>query len=145
MLTALSDGLFAVGLHVGIYDSTFARLWQGVASTLLGRAAFDGGARTTAIGLLMHVGVALGWSALFVGLTERSARVRELLRSPFGVLKAGAIYGPFVWLMMSMVVIPLVMQRAPAPVTVRWWIQLVGHISFVGWPLVWAARNRDEG
>jgi uncharacterized membrane protein YagU involved in acid resistance len=143
-VTAIADGIFAVGLNVGIYDATFARLWQGVASTLLGRAAFDGGMRTTMIGLLMHLGVALGWSALFIGVVERFERVREVLRSPHGVLKMGAVYGPFIWIMMSMVVIPLVMQRAPAPITVRWWVLLIGHIPFVGWPLVWAARSREE-
>lgn len=144
VVTAIVDFFFATGMNVGVYGATFARLWQGVASTLLGRAAFDGGARTTAIGLVMHLGVALGWSAVFVGLVERSARVRQMLRSTYGTLKVGAVYGPFIWIMMSMVVIPLVMQRAPAPITVRWWVMLIGHIPFVGWPLVWAARLYED-
>jgi hypothetical protein len=144
LVTALVDGVFAVVLSVVVYDGTFARLWQTVASTLLGRPAFDGGGRTVTIGLLMHFGVALGWSAVFVGLVERSVRIREVLRSRDGVLKVGAIYGPIIWIVMSMVVIPLLVQRAPAPITVRWWLNLLGHIPFVGWPLVWAARGKED-
>jgi len=144
LATAIVDGIFAVVLNVGIYDGTFARLWQNIAFTLLGRAAFDGGGRTVGIGLLMHCGVALAWSAVFVGLAQRSARVRGVLRSPSGVLKVGAVYGPFIWIVMSMVVIPLLVQRPPAPITVRWWVNFIGHIPFVGWPLVWAARSAEE-
>src|SRR4051812_33616581 len=49
LLTAVSDGLFASVLSVFFFDSTLSRLWQGVASTLLGKAAFDGGTRTALI------------------------------------------------------------------------------------------------
>ena len=36
LLTALTDGTFASVLSVFAYGSTVTRLWQGVASTLLG-------------------------------------------------------------------------------------------------------------
>jgi hypothetical protein len=35
---------------------------------------------------------------------------------------------------MSLVVIPLLLHRAPA-ITLRWLIQLVGHAPFVGLPM----------
>jgi hypothetical protein len=47
-----------------------------------------------------------------------------------------------IWIVMSRVVIPLVSQKDPVPITVRWWIQLVGHIAFVGMPMMWALRRR---
>lgn len=137
LLTGVTDGLFASVLSVAFYDSTATRLFQGVASTLLGPAALEGGTRTAAIGVLMHFGVALGWSAVFLILFERSARIRNLVRSRFGVLKAASLYGPFIWMVMSLVVIPLLLQRPPA-ITARWWIQLIGHIPFVGLPIVWS-------
>jgi len=137
LLTGVTDGLFASVLSVAFYDSTVTRLFQGVASTLLGTAAFDGGLKTAALGLLMHFGVALGWSAVFLLLLDRSPWLRRLLDSPHGVLKVASLYGPFIWLVMSLVVIPLLLHRPPV-LTGRWWIQLIGHIPFVGLPIVWA-------
>ena len=49
LLTALCDGTFSSVLSVFFYHSTVARLFQGVASTLLGKAALDGGTPTALI------------------------------------------------------------------------------------------------
>jgi hypothetical protein len=137
LLTGVTDGLFSSVLSVAFYHSTVTRLFQGVASTLLGTSAFDGGLKTAALGVLMHFGVALGWSAVFLVLLERSPWIRRLLESPHGVLKVASLYGPFIWLVMSLAVIPLLLHRPPA-ITGRWWIQLIGHIPFVALPIVWA-------
>jgi len=146
LLTGVTDGLFSSVLSVVFYHSTVTRLFQGVASTLLGPAALDGGLRTAAIGVLMHFGVALGWSAVFLVLLDRSSWLRGLLGSPYGTLKVASLYGPFIWLVMSLAVIPLLLHRPPA-ITGRWWVQLIGHIPFVGCPIVWSigkspARSR---
>jgi len=135
LLTAISDGLFSSALSVFAYRSTVSRLWQGVASTLLGPAAFDGGLATTLFGLGMHCGVAFGWSTVCLVLVQRSSGVRRLLASPYGVVKVAAFYGPCVWLVMSLVIIPLLLHRPPT-FTLRWWIQLIGHVPFVGIPIV---------
>jgi hypothetical protein len=135
VLTALSDFFFSSILVVFIYHSTFARLWQGVASTLLGPEAINGGTRYVLIGLLMHVGVAFGWSAVFLFVMMRMAWVRALLASPNGVLKVAALYGPFIWLVMSLAVIPVLRHTAPS-ITIRWLVQLIGHIPFVAWPMI---------
>jgi hypothetical protein len=135
LLTALVDGLFSTILTTAVYGSTFARLWQGVASVLLGPAAFEGGTRTIVIGLLMHVGVAFWWSAVFVFLILRSAWVRRVLASPHGVIRVAAPYGPLIWVFMSLVVIPIFAHRPPT-IGLRWWVQLVGHFPFVGIPIV---------
>jgi hypothetical protein len=135
LLTGIIDGLFSSILSVAFYGSTVARLFQGVASTLLGPEALEGGTRTAGIGLLMHFGVAFGWSAVFLLLVIRSASLRRFLAGPNGVVKAAAVYGPFIWLVMSLAVIPLLLERPPS-FTVRWWIQLVGHFPFVGLPIV---------
>lgn len=134
-LTGLTDGAFSSVLSVVFYDSTVVRLFQGVASTLLGPDAVNGGTKVAALGLLMHFGVAFGWSAVFSALMLRSHRIRRLLAAPFGVIKVASAYGPFIWLVMSLAVIPLLTQRPPA-VNARWWIQLVGHFPFVGIPIV---------
>jgi hypothetical protein len=149
LLTGIVDGLFACVLSVVVLDSTPTRLFQGVASTLLGRAAFDGGTGTALIGVLMHFGVAFGWSAVFLFLVMRSAGVRSILGSRYGVLKVASVYGPLIWMTMSLVVIPLLTQRVPT-IGTRWWIQFVGHFPFVGIPIVASlasglSRERWEG
>lgn len=135
LLTAVSDGLFSTVLVVFFYHSTATRLWQGVAATLLGRGAFDGGTRTVLVGLLMHVGVAFAWSAVFLFGAMRARWVRDALGTRYGVAMVAAVYGPCIWLVMSLAVIPLLVHRAPT-IGIRWWIQLIGHIPFVGLPIV---------
>ncbi len=82
LLTGLTDGLFASVLNVAFYDSTVTRLWQGVASTLLGPSAFERGTESALIGVLMHFGVAFGWSAVFLGLLGLAPRLHTVLASP---------------------------------------------------------------
>lgn len=143
LLTAVIDAIFSSVLVIVFYHSTFARLWQGVASTLLGKAALDGGNRTVAIGLTMHFGVALAWSVVFLLLYENSARIRSLVASRYGVLKVASVYGPLIWLVMSLVVIPLLVHRPPS-FTYRWLVQLLGHIPFVAVPIVWSTGRDDS-
>ena len=135
LVTGITDGLFSSILSAFVYGSTVARLWQGVASVLLGAAAFDGGARTVAIGLLMHFGVAFSWSTVFLLLTLSSSWLRGVLTSTSGVIAVAAVYGPLIWIVMSQVVIPLFTHR-PTVINIRWWVQLVGHAPFVALPIV---------
>jgi len=141
LLTGVVDGLFSSVLSVVFYRSTVSRLFQGVASVLLGSAAFEGGIRTVALGILMHFGVAFAWSAVFLFVLLRAAWVRSVLASPYGVAKVAALYGPLIWMVMSLVVIPIFTHRPPT-IGVRWWIQWFGHIPFVGVPI--AASSRTE-
>jgi uncharacterized membrane protein YagU involved in acid resistance len=140
LLTGVTDGLFATVQSAVTPGSTVMKLWQGVASTLLGKSAFDGGVPTALVGVLMHVCVAFFWSAVFLFVVMRSSWVRRTVSSPSGVVGIAALYGPFVWLVMSMLVIPLLLHRPPA-ITSRWWIQLIGHIPFVGLPIVASIAN----
>jgi len=142
LLTGLVDGLFSSVLAVFFYGSTATRLFQGVAGTLLGPDAMTGGMRTAAIGLLMHFGVAFAWSSVFLLLVMRAGTVRRALTTRSGIVGLAAVYGPLVWLFMSMVVIPVMVRRPPA-FNVRWWVQLIGHFPFVGLPIVAScARGR---
>jgi hypothetical protein len=135
LLTGVTDGLFSSVLSVVFYGSTVSRLFQGVAGVLLGPEAFNGGTRTTAIGILMHFGVAFGWSAVFLFLVLRAPWIRSVVASKYGVVKVASLYGPFIWVVMSLAVIPLLTHRPPA-FNIRWWIQFIGHFPFVGIPIV---------
>ena len=145
LVIAAIDGLFASALSVFAYGSTVTRLWQGVASTVLGPSAIGGGPRTVLVGLLLHLGVALAWSAVFLTLVTSSSWLRRVLESPAGVFAVAAVYGPFIWMVMSLAVIPTLTGRPPT-ITVRWWVQLVGHVFFVALPIVaMSARGITRG
>jgi hypothetical protein len=106
-----------------------------VASTLLGKAALDGDTPTALVGVLMHFGVAFGWSAVFLVVVMRLRWVRRILDTRYGVLKVASLYGPAIWMVMSLAVIPLLLHRPPT-IGSRWWVQFFGHIPFVGIPIV---------
>jgi hypothetical protein len=135
LITGVIDGLFSSTLSVAFYNSTMSRLFQGVASVLLGSDAFNGGNTTTAIGVLMHFGVAFLWSGIFIVLILRWRWIRRVLATQYGAAKIASLYGPLIWTVMSLAVIPAFTHRLPA-ITVRWWIQFFGHILFVGLPIV---------
>ncbi|MEA2488664.1 MAG: hypothetical protein QOH21_456 [Acidobacteriota bacterium] len=135
LTTGVTDGLFAVVLSVFFYGSTVTRLWQGVASVLLGKSALEGGTRTVLTGVLMHFGVAFAWSAVFLMAVLAFPWLRRIIGSRGGILTVAAVYGPLIWLVMSLLVIPALVHRPPT-ITPRWWIQLIGHAVFVGLPIV---------
>jgi hypothetical protein len=115
-------------------------LWQGVASTALGPAALTMGTRGVAAGLGLHLLVALVWSAIFVLALVRSATLRRIVGRPGGAVAVAIVYGPIIWLVMSLIVIRVATGR-PTAFGFRWWVQLVAHVPFVTLPLVFTARR----
>ena len=142
LLTAVVDGSWAIVLTL-LYGRPLTRLWQGIAATAFGERMFDGGAATVALGVAMHFAVAFAWSAVFLLLATRSPLVRRVLDSRYGPLEVAAVYGPFIWIVMSAVVIPS-LTRKPLALTGRWWIQLLGHVVFVGLPIAWAIGRSNR-
>lgn len=89
-------------LVIGTWRGTAAiQIVQSIASGLLSRAAYTGGAATAALGVVMHYAIATGWAALFVLLARRW---RSLVAN---VPVSALISGMFVWGMMNFVVLPL--------------------------------------
>ena len=140
LVTAAWDFLCASALSILAYRSTFARLWPGVASTVIGPSALSMGARGIAAGLLLHLSVALGWSTIFILAVAKSGALRRLLQRPAGALAVATIYGPIIWLVMSLAVIPSATGKMPT-LGFRWWVQIFAHLPFVTLPLVFTARH----
>jgi hypothetical protein len=111
------------------------RVWQGVASGLLGEAAFGKGWRSGALGLLLHFVIAFTAAAAFV---EASRQVPLLARAYW---ITGPLYGVGVFLVMNLIVVPLSARpkRPASPQAMV--IQLVIHILFVGLPIALAANH----
>ena len=121
-------GLFYGTFVVGILDATDAlvffglrgvrpiRIFQSIASGLLGRVAYSGGMRTAVLGAVLHFFIAFVIVATFL-IASRYFRV--LLRAP---VLTGLLYGLAVYLVMNFVVLPLsAAGRGPLswPVTIN--------------------------
>jgi len=120
---------------------TFTRLLQSIASGLLGKAAFDGGAGTAWVGAAAHCTVALGWSTIFLLAARRWPAFRRELGRRHGALKVGMPFGMMVWLAMNFVVVPLSHAR-PTPVWSTWFfVSLAWHAVGVGLPMAVILRE----
>jgi len=137
------------GLACGVLDITQAcvawgiqngarpvRIFQSVAAGLLGRAAFDGGAKTAALGLTLHFFIAFSAAAVYY---VASRKIRFLTAR---AVIAGLLYGEAVWLFMNFVVIPLsaIGQRGPMTMA-AFWTGPIGHMFLVGLPIALIVRR----
>lgn len=106
--------IFWGGLACGVLDVTQAciawgiqnhvppqRIFQSVASGLLGPKSFQGGAQSATLGLFLHFLIAFIWAVIYY---VASRRIVFMTERP---VIAGLIYGEFVWVMMNCVVVPL--------------------------------------
>ena len=107
--TVLIGGLVAGALDLlGAFISSWlragtspVRVMQSIAAGVLGAAARTGGARSAALGVLLHFVIATIWTAVYYAA---SRRLRLLSRQP---TVCGGVYGVVVYLFMNFVVIPL--------------------------------------
>jgi hypothetical protein len=137
--------ILMAGLIAGALDITAAivffgprvpvRILQSVATGVLGRAAFSGGATTAILGTGLHFLIATGAAAVYYLASRRLAVLRE---SPW---LAGPLYGTLVYLFMARVVIPLSAARVQ-PLTL---LMLAIHVVCVGLPIALAVRHFGPG
>jgi hypothetical protein len=113
------------------------RIFQSIAAGLLGRASYDGGASTIALGIALHFFIAFGIAATFV---VASRYLPFLRRAP---IPSGIAYGIAVYLFMNFVVVPLSAAGGGTP---RWPVVVNGvliHMFGVGLPpSLFASRIR---
>lgn len=119
----------AASVQCGLQGIGPLRLWQGVASGLLGPAAFRRGRVSAALGLLLHAIIAFTAAAAFVAA---SYRLPFLLRTP---VISGLLYGITVYLVMNFFVVPLSAKPVVGKSTGAVVAQLFIHILFVGLPI----------
>jgi hypothetical protein len=120
------DAIVFFGLRSGVGP---IRIFQGIASGLLGPAARQGGLKTAALGVALHFVIAFG-IVLTYFLVSR--RVSALTRHP---VICGLLYGLVAYAVMNLVVIPLSkiggLAMPPAPVLAN---GLLIHMFGVGLP-----------
>lgn len=77
------------------------RIFQSIATGLLGPAARAGGWPTAALGVVLHYFIATCWAALFIVVARRVSALRRY------AVPAGLVYGLLVYAAMNFVVLPL--------------------------------------
>lgn len=151
----LAKSIAGASLLVGVFDLTDAfvfnavmgisplRVTQSIASGFLGRAAYDGGWATGALGVALHFIISTIVAAVFVAAASAWPALR---RRPF---VWGTLYGLLVFVVMYRVVLPAVGLNAWPR---RWpaFANAVGaHIFAVGLPIalwnrhVWMTQRSD--
>src|SRR5688572_8845759 len=135
LVVGILDGLDAI-LFFGIRSGAQPiRIFQGIASGLLGPAARQGGLTTAAIGVALHFFIAFGIVATYVVV---SRRVPLLTRRP---VLCGLLYGLVAYAVMNLVVIPLSRIGGPTmPAAAVLANGLLIHMFGVGLPAALFAR-----
>jgi uncharacterized membrane protein YagU involved in acid resistance len=101
LLGGALDFLYASFLTVVLVGAPFARVWQGVATGWIGKAALDYGWASAALGIVTHFGIAIVMAAAYA---LAATRAPALYRRPW---IAGVLYGLILYLVMYLVVLPL--------------------------------------
>jgi hypothetical protein len=140
--------IFWGGLACGILDITQAfiawglrgltpvQILQSVASGLLGRQSFQGGAKTAVLGAALHFLIAFTAAAVFY---VASRKIRFLTQRP---VVAGLLYGEIVYLVMNFIVVPLsAIHRFPTFTAAHIITGPIGHLFLVGLPISLAVRR----
>ena len=112
------------------------RIFQSIASGLMGSAAYSGGAKTAALGVVLHFFIATTWTVIFYAA---SRKLRFLLEQP---ILWGLVYGVFVFAFMNFVVLPLSAfpQRTPPTLSSRL-INLLLIMFCIGLPIALIVRR----
>lgn len=135
LAAAALDALDAIVAYRLAFGLDPVKIYQFVASGLLGPGAYEGGAASALFGVLVHCSVALGAATAFTLLARRYP---VLLERP---LAAGAVHGLGVFAFMNLVVIPL-SRIPPAPMSLPLLLNgLLGHVFLVGIPIALVARR----
>jgi hypothetical protein len=131
---AILDGV-ATSVQFGLIGTKPLRVWQGVASGLLGKRAFRHGWVSGSFGLLLHFAIAFTAATVFVEMWQQI----PFFARAYWI--SGRVYGVAVFLVMNLVVVPF-SARPKRPVSSEAMIvQLIIHVLFVGLPIA-LATNR---
>jgi len=130
------------GLIAGTLDLTQACILFGwdiplaIAAGLLGRQAFDGGAATYLLGVLLHFFIALSFAAFYYAASRKLAFLKE------HPLVCGLAYGAGVQEVMNLVVLPLSALHARGPYKLHDLILgLLVHMVVIGLPISYSVRR----
>jgi len=141
-------GILAGGVIAGVLDIIFAfvfygqrgtppvRILQSIASGLLGKKAFDGGAGTAALGAVFQLIIPTVAAAVYYGFDRALPAVRK------HPVVCGVLYGIVIYAVMNFVVLPL----SAIPWKPRYTLggvvpAVLAHMFLIGLPMALAVRR----
>ena len=141
--------VLAGGFVAGTLDITYAclfwglmagvspeRIFQSVASGLLGPASFKGGVATAALGLFLHFFIAISMSIAYYLVARHWAALRER------PVSYGAAYGLVLYGVMNYIVVPLSAAGGGGSAGRLWIIlSIIVHMFLIGVPIALFARR----
>jgi len=138
--------IVAGGLIAGSVDLTLAflsfgsRMPQGIAAGLLGpRTAFQGGAATWILGVLLHYFIAFAAASVYCLASLRLTFLEE------HYLVCGLFYGMGLYLVMNLIVLPISAIHAMGPYPYRDLVQgLLVHMILIGVPIAFCLRRFSQ-
>jgi hypothetical protein len=139
---ALWGGLVGGGLDItyafvgyGLIGVTPVQILHSIASGWLGKASYQGGLPTAALGLVSHLFITVVAATLYV---LASQRIEVLTRRP---LVCGALFGLCIFVVMNYVVVPLSAAVVGGPKGIFFVSGLLVHMFLIGVPIALFARH----
>ena len=140
--------VLAGGLVAGTLDITYAcvfwalkadlpptRIFQSVAAGLLGKASFEGGTATAALGLGLHYFIACSMAVAYYLVARRVPPLRER------PVPYGAAYGLLLYGIMNYIVVPLSAAGGGGAKDPLWvGLSIVVHMFLIGVPIALFVR-----
>jgi hypothetical protein len=134
-IAGVCDIIFAF-IFYGLRGTTPVRILQSVASGLLGKKAFDGGAATASLGAVFQLFIPIVAAAVYTTIDRTIASVRD------HPAVSGVLYGIVIYGVMNFVVLPLSAipwkPRFTAGLVVP---ALLAHMFLIGLPMALAVRR----
>ena len=117
-------------------DVPAQRIFQSVASGVLGKESYTGGWGTAGLGLALHFLIALTMAAVYY---VASLPLPFLWRKP---VAWGSAYGLLLYAAMNYVVVPLSRAAVAGPRNDLWtWLGVAAHVLLVGVPIALCIRQ----
>ncbi len=135
LVVGILDGLFALIYYGLILGAKPVRIFQAIASGLLGKTSYEGGIPTVLLGILLHFVIASCIAAVYYAA---SLKLPVLIHH---AVVCGLIYGMIAFLGMNYVVIPL-SAAGSAPFSLPVFLTgIIGHAFLVGLPIALLTRR----
>jgi len=134
LLTGLVVGVLDALAAIVVYSANPLRMFQFIASGVIGKDAFAGGIVSASWGVLFHFFIAFFWTAVYFILYP-VLNFRAIHK-----VVSGLLYGIIIWLGMNMIVLPI-SHGAPREIAVSSVTGIVILMVVVGLPISWMASR----
>jgi hypothetical protein len=137
--------IFVGGIIVGVLDLTYAILvyspknpvaiLHAIASGVLGRDSFSGGAQSAVLGFVLHFVIAIGAATVYYAASRKLPILVER------ATLCGMIFGGLVYFFMHLVVLPLSAAPHGHMAVIYKACEFVEHWFCVGLPIAYSVRH----